>query len=260
MISPLAYVDSEAKIGNNVTIHPFAYIDKNVEIGDNCTVMPYASILDGTRMGTGNTIYQGAIVGATPQDFKFQGDETILEIGDNNTIREKVIINRATYKGGKTVIGNGNFLLEGVHVAHDTKIGNNCVLGNGTKTAGNCLIDSYAILGSGVILKHGCHVGSWALIKDGCRANKDVPPYIVTAHNPITYYGVNAIILAKNGKLPEEVIDNIAKCYRQIYQCGTSLENALRRIKEIVPISPEINYLLDFIEHSEKGIIGIATI
>ena len=161
MISPLAYVDSEAKIGNNVTIHPFAYIDKNVEIGDNCTVMPYASILDGTRMGTGNTVYQGAIVGATPQDFKFQGDETILEIGDNNTIREKVIINRATYKGGKTVIGNGNFLLEGVHVAHDTKIGNNCVLGNGTKTAGNCLIDSYAILGSGVILKHGCHVGSW---------------------------------------------------------------------------------------------------
>ena len=150
--------------------------------------------------------------------------------------------------------------MEGVHVAHDTKIGNNCVLGNGTKTAGNCLIDSYAILGSGVILKHGCHVGSWALIKDGCRANKDVPPYIVTAHNPITYYGVNAIILAKNGKLPEEVIDNIAKCYRQIYQCGTSLENALRRIKEIVPISPEINYLLDFIEHSEKGIIGIATI
>ena len=98
MISPLAYVNSEAKIGNNVTIHPFAYIDKNVEIGDNCTVMPYASILNGTRMGTGNTVYQGAIIGATPQDFKFRGDETILEIGDNNTIREKVIINRATYK------------------------------------------------------------------------------------------------------------------------------------------------------------------
>lgn len=259
MISPLAYVHPEAKIGKNVTIHPFAYVDKNVEIGDNCTVMPYASILNGTRMGTGNTIYQGAIIGATPQDFKFKGDDTILQIGDNNTIREKVIINRATYPGDSTVIGNGNFLLEGVHVAHDTHIGNKCVLGNSSKTAGNCRIDDYAILGSGVILKHGCHVGSWALLKDGCRAGKNVPPYIVAAHNPITYYGINAIVLAKNASMQENVIDNIAKCYRQIYQCGTSLENAMRRIREIVPISPEITYLLNFIEHSEKGIIGINT-
>lgn len=256
MISPLAYVNAEAKIGNNVTIHPFAYIDKNVEIGDNCTIMPYASILDGTRMGTGNIVYQGSIIGATPQDFKFNGDSTTLLIGNDNTIREKVIINRATYQGNSTVIGNKNFLLEGVHVAHDTRIGNNCVLGNSSKTAGNCKIDDNAILGSGVILKHGCHVGCWALLKDGCRASKDVPPYIVAAHNPIAYYGVNAIVLSKNGKIQEAVIDNIAKSYRQIYQCGTSVENALRRIKEIVPISPEINYLIDFIEHSEKGIIG----
>ncbi|MEG1737120.1 MAG: acyl-ACP--UDP-N-acetylglucosamine O-acyltransferase [Odoribacter sp.] len=257
MISPLAYIDAEAKIGKNVTIHPFAYIDKNVEIGDNCTIMPYVSILSGTRMGTGNIVYQGAIIGATPQDFKFKGDDTLLQIGNNNTIREKVIINRATYKGDSTIIGNGNFFLEGVHIAHDTNVGNYCVFGNGTKTAGNCRMDDYSILGSGVILKHGCHIGSWAFLKDGCRANKDVPPFIVTAHNPITYYGINAAVLARNGHLKEEVIDNIAKAYRQIYQCATSLENALLRIKEIVPISPEINYLLDFIEHSEKGIIGI---
>ena len=114
MISPLAYIDSSAKIGKNVTIHPFAYIDKNVEIGDNCTIMPYAGILDGTRMGNNNIVYQAAIVGAAPQDFKFKGDETLLIIGDNNTIREKVIINRATNKGDSTVIGNGNFLLEDV--------------------------------------------------------------------------------------------------------------------------------------------------
>ena len=146
MISPLAYIDSSAKIGKNVTIHPFAYIDKNVEIGDNCTIMPYASILNGTRMGNNNIIYQTAIVGAAPQDFKFKGDETLLIIGDNNTIREKVIINRATNKGDSTVIGNGNFLLEGVHIAHDTYIGNDCILGNGTKTAGNCKLDDKAIL------------------------------------------------------------------------------------------------------------------
>ena len=212
MISPLAYVDKEARIGANVTIHPFAYIDKNVEIGDNCTIMPYASILSGTRMGTDNIIYQGAIIGATPQDFKFKGEDTLLKIGNHNTIREKVILNRGTNTTDCTIIGDGNFLLEGVHLAHDTHLGSHCVLGNGAKTAGNCIIDDKAIF--------------------------------------------NALILAKEGHLTENVIDNIAKCYRQIYQCGTSLENALRRIKDIIPLSPEITYLVDFIEQSKKGIIG----
>ena len=206
MISPLAYVDKEARIGANVTIHPFAYIDKNVEIGDNCTIMPYASILSGTRMGTDNIIYQGAIIGATPQDFKFKGEDTLLKIGNHNTIREKVILNRGTNTTDCTIIGDGNFLLEGVHLAHDTHLGSHCVLGNGAKTAGNCIIDDKAILGSEVIVKHGCRIGSWALLRDGCRANKDVPPYIVAAHNPISYYGINALILAKEGHLTENVI------------------------------------------------------
>lgn len=257
MISPLAYVDPDAKIGENVTVQPFAYIEKNVEIGDNCTIMPYASILSGTRMGTNNIVYHGAIVGATPQDFKFKGEDTLLTIGNQNTIREKVIINRGSTTTDCTMVGDGNFLLEGVHLAHDTHLGNNCVLGNGAKTAGNCIIDDFAILGSGVIVKHGCRIGSWALLKDGCRANKDVPPFIVTAHNPITYYGVNAVILSKEDHLQDSVIDDIAKAYRQIYQCGTSLENAIRRIKDIIPIGPEISYLIDFIEKSKKGIIGV---
>lgn len=256
MISPLAYIDPDAKIGTNVEIHPFAYIDKNTVIGDNCIIKPYASVLSGTRMGTGNIVYQAAIVGAAPQDFKFRGEDSILEIGNNNTIREKVIINRATHADGKTVIGNGNYLLEGVHVAHDTRIGNDCILGNGAKTMGECVIDDTAILGSGVILKHGCRVGSWALLRDGTRANKNVPPYIIAAHNPITYYGINATLLSESGHFPEETIDNIAKAYRQIYQSGTSLENALQRIPETVPMSPEIQYILDFIKDS-KGIIGI---
>lgn len=257
MISPLAYIDTEAKLGKNVTVHPFAYIDKNVEIGDNCTIMPYVSILSGTRMGVGNIVYQGAIIGATPQDFKFKGEDTLLKIGNHNTIREKVIINRGTNTTDCTVVGNGNFLLEGVHLAHDTHLGNNCVLGNGAKTTGNCVIDDCAILGNDVILKHGCHVGSWALLKDGCRANKDVPPFIVAAHNPITYYGINAVILSKEKQLSETIIDDIAKAYRQIYQCSTSLENAIHRIKEIIPLNPEISYLIEFIENSKKGIIGV---
>ncbi|MFO3725807.1 acyl-ACP--UDP-N-acetylglucosamine O-acyltransferase [Butyricimonas muris] len=258
MISPLAYVDPNAKIGKNVTVHPFAYIDNNVEIGDNCTIMPYASVLSGTRMGENNMIYHGAIIGATPQDFKFKGDDTILRIGNNNTIREKVIINRGTNTTDCTIIGDGNFLLEGVHLAHDTHLGNTCVIGNGAKTAGNCVIEDCVILGSGVIVKHGCRVGTWAFIKDGCRANKDVPPYIVAAHNPISYYGINATILRKEDALNENTIDDIAKAYRQIYQCSTSLENALIRIKETISIGPEIQKIIDFLESSMKGIIGVA--
>ena len=256
MISPLAYVDASAKIGNDVTIMPFAYVDGNVEIGDGCTIMPYASVLSGTRMGSGNKVFQGAIVGAIPQDFRFNGEDTILKIGNDNTIREKVIINRATTKDGCTEIGNGCFLMEGVHVSHDTKVGNSCIIGTGSKIAGECVIDDKAILSSNVILHQGCHVGSWVLIKGGCRANRDVPPFIVAAHNPIAYYGINAVIMGKHG-FSRAIIDDIAKAYRQIYQCGTSVENALRRIREEITISPEIQYMLDFIENSKRGIMAI---
>ena len=120
MISPLAYIDANAKIGKNVTIHPFAYIDKNVEIGDNCEIMPHVSVMSGTRMGSGNRVFQGSVLGAEPQDFKYKGEETLLVIGNDNVIRENVVINRATNSTGRTVVGNGNFIHEGVHISHDT--------------------------------------------------------------------------------------------------------------------------------------------
>ena len=133
MISPLAYVDSSAKIGKNVTIHPFAYIDKNVEIGDDCEIMPHASLMSGTRMGNRNRVFNGAVIAAEPQDFFYKGGDTIAVIGDDNVIRENVVINRSSTAEGRTSIGNGNFLHEGVHVSHDTRIGNrqahqSCVL------------------------------------------------------------------------------------------------------------------------------------
>jgi len=149
MISPLAYVDASAKLGANVTVHPFAYIDKNVEIGDDCEIMPHVSIMSGTRMGKRNRIFNGAVIAAEPQDFNYKGDDTIVEIGDDNVIRENVVINRATNSGGKTIIGNGNFLHEGVHVSHDTHIGNHSVFGYGSKISGNCMIEDYVIFGGG---------------------------------------------------------------------------------------------------------------
>ena len=136
MISPKAEIDPKAKIGKNVTIYPFAYIEGDVEIGDDCVIYPYVSIMNGTRLGRGNKVFQNTVLGAVPQDFNYKGDPSHLIIGNGNIIRENVVINRATFSDGKTVIGNNNFLMEGVHVSHDTKIGNGCVFGYGTKIAG----------------------------------------------------------------------------------------------------------------------------
>ena len=152
-ISPQAYVSPDAKIGEGVTIHPFAYVDKNVVIGNNCTIMPYASVLYGTRMGDDNQVFQGTVLGATPQDFSFHGKDSILEIGNKNVFRENVIVSRSSHKEGKTVIGNENFIMEGVHICHDSRIADHCVLGIKSLVAGNCVIDSHVILSSLVRLR-----------------------------------------------------------------------------------------------------------
>ena len=136
MISPLAYIHPEAKIGENVEIAPFVFIDKNVVIGDNNKIMANANILYGARIGNGNTIFPGAVIGAIPQDLKFRGEESTAEIGDNNIIRENVTVNRGTAAKGRTIVGNNNLLMESVHVAHDALIGNGCIIGNSTKMAG----------------------------------------------------------------------------------------------------------------------------
>ena len=139
IISPKADVSPKAKIGDNCRIYPFVYIEDDVEIGDNCVIYPFVSILNGTRMGSGNKVFQGAVIAALPQDFNFTGEESHVVIGDNNTIRENVVINRGTHAGGKTMLGNGNFLMEGAHISHDTVVGNKCVFGYGTKIAGDSL-------------------------------------------------------------------------------------------------------------------------
>ena len=254
MISPLAYIDPEAQIGNNVTIHPFAYVDKNVVIGDNCEIMPYASVMSGTRLGKGNRIFQHAVLGAEPQDFKYKGDNTLLIIGDNNTIRENVVINRATLPDGQTQIGNANFLHEGVHISHDTHIGNHNVIGYGTKLSGNCIVEDCCIFGGGILMSQGCRVGSWAMIETGCRFKKDIPPYIVAAKEPITYYGVNAYIL-EHENFSEKVIKHISHAYRIIYQGNCSLFDALHMVRDQVPMSEEIEKIITFTQNTKRGII-----
>lgn len=254
MISPLAHVDPSAKIGNNVTIYPFAYIDRNVEIGDDCEIMPYASIMSGTRMGKANRVFQGAVLGAEPQDFKYKGGDTLCVLGDNNVIRENVVVNRATTADGQTEIGNNSFLHEGVHICHDTKVGNHCVLGYGSKVSGNCVIEDCVIFGGNILMSQGTRVGRWAMLQTGCRFRKDIPPYIIGAGEPTIYHGVNAVVMGHEG-FSEKVIKHISHAYRILFQGNTSVLDALFMIKDQVPMSEEIQHILDFVSASKLGVI-----
>ena len=256
MISSLAYVDPSAKIGANVTIHPFAYIDKDVEIGDGSEIKPYASILAGTRMGKNNRVYQGAIIGAEPQDFRWKGEPTLCIIGDNNVIRENVIINRGIHPDSATRIGSGNFLMAKSHIGHDTEIKGNCVIGNGVTIAGDCRIDECTILSSNVVVHENSVVGKWVLVKGGCRIAGNVPPFIIVAHNPVAYYGVNAYVMRKNG-YTEARISEIAKAYRNLYQSGISVYNALKRLEADVEPSPDRDAITDFIRAANSRLVAI---
>lgn len=256
MISKLAHVDPSAKIADDVTIHAFAYIDKNVEIGPGCEIMPYASIIRGTRMGANNKVYQGAIVGADPQDFRWKGEETFCFIGDNNVIREHVIINRGITSQGGTRIGDGNFIMAESHVGHDTVIDGRSVLGNGVTVAGDVHIAECVILSSNAIVHEGCHIGRYALVKGGCRIGTNVPPYVIIAHNPASYYGINAYVMRRENRFSEALVDDAAKAYRHIYQCGTSVYNALKRIEADIDPSEVREEILSFIRENNMRIVG----
>ncbi len=254
MISPLANVAPEAKIGKDVTIHPFAYIEKDVVIGDNCEIMPYVSVLNGTRLGNNNKVYQNTVLGAIPQDFHYTGEETQLVIGNDNSIRENVVIARGTHTGHATTIGDGNFITEKVHICHDVEIKNNCVIGIGSTVAGECVINDYTILSGFVILHQYCHVGSWVLIQSGCRISKDVPPYVIMNGNPAEYHGVNSVVLSHKN-FSERVIRHIGNAYRLIYHGNFSLQDAVLKIRDQIPMSDEIRNIMDFVTQSKRGIV-----
>lgn len=251
-ISPFAYVHPGAKIGENVIIHPFAYIDDNVVIGDGCIIRPHVSILSGARIGKNNKIFEGCTISATPQDFLWKGDDSLVEIGDNNTIRENVIINRSIFKDKSTKIGNNSFIMAQTHIGHDSIIGNYCVLGNAVKIAGSVKVGNYSILSSNSLVHENCEVGEWVFIKGGCRVNNHVPPFVVMAHNPIEYYGINAFVLRKGNK-SDDIINDIAKCYRHLYQHKTSAFNAICRIENDVNPCKERDQIISFVrEHNYK--------
>lgn len=254
MISPLAYIHPEAVIGEDCEIGPFCYIDKDVVLGSNNHLMNGVTILSGTRMGNDNRIFPGAVIGAIPQDLKFQGEETTTEIGNNNTIRENVTINRGTAAKGKTVVGSNNLLMEGMHIAHDVIVGSGCIIGNTTKLAGEVIVDDFAIISACVLVHQFCHIGSYVMVGGGTRTGQDIPPFVMAAREPVAYCGLNLVGLRRRG-FSRDLIENIHNAYRLLYQRGKLREECLKEIRETVPMSPEIEYILDFVTSSKRGII-----
>ena len=253
-ISPLAYIHPDAVIGENCEIGAFCYIDQGVVIGDNNTLMNSVTMLYGTRVGNGNIFFPGAVIGAIPQDMKFRGEDTTAEIGDNNKIRENVTINRGPAAKGKTVVGSNNLLMEGMHVAHDALIGNGCIIGNSTKLAGEIVIDDNAILSAGVLMHQFCRVGSYTMVGGGTRFSQNILPYSLVARDPAAFCGLNTVGLRRRG-FDRQLIDNIHMTYQILLQSTGKLNDLMERVKNEIPMSPEIQYILDFIKESTRGFI-----
>jgi UDP-N-acetylglucosamine acyltransferase len=254
MIQPLAYVHPQAKVANNVVIEPFVTIEKNVVIEEGTWIGHHVTIMEGAHIGKNCRIFPGAVIAAIPQDLKFDGEETTVQIGNNTTIREFVTINRGTKANYKTVIGNDCLLMAYVHVAHDCVIGNNVILANAATLGGHIEIDDWAILGGMAGVHQFVKIGAHSMVAGGGISRKDVPPFTKAAREPLSYVGVNSIGLRRRG-FTNEQINHIQEVYRIIYLKGLNVTQAVNIIEAEVPATPERDEILSFISRSTRGIM-----
>lgn len=254
MNQPLAYVHPQAKIADNVVIEPFVTIHKNVDIGEGTWIGSNVTIMEGARIGKNCRIFPGAVISAIPQDLKFDGEDTTVEIGDNTTIREFVTINRGTKANNKTVVGNNCLLMAYVHVAHDCVIGNNCILANAANLAGHINISDFAIIGGLSAVHQFVNIGQHVMISGGSLVRKDVPPFTKAARDPLSFVGINSIGLRRRG-FSSEKINEIQEIYRIIYLRQLNVSKAIAVIETEMPATPERDEIISFITSSSRGIM-----
>jgi UDP-N-acetylglucosamine acyltransferase len=254
MISNLAFIHPEARLGKDVTVDPFAYIAANVVIGDGTWIGPGATVMDGARIGKNCRIFPSATVSGIPQDLKFRGEDSTAEIGDNTTIREGVTVNRGTAAVGKTVVGDNCLLMAYTHIGHDCIIGNHVIIGNTTGLAGEVNVDDWAIISGGSLVHQFTHIGGHVMLGGGAKVRIDVPPFIKADRDPLCYLGLNSVGLTRRG-FEKERIDEIHNIYRVVYQKGLNFTQALEQIDKEFKPSADRDYIMDFIIKSERGII-----
>jgi UDP-N-acetylglucosamine acyltransferase len=255
MIHPTALVDPKAEIGENVDIGPYSVVEKGVSIDEGTKIGPHVVIREGTQIGKRCQIYQFSSIGEAPQATAYRGEPTLLQVGDHNIIREFVTLHRGSVKGGgKTVLGNQNFIMAYSHIAHDCQIGNHVVMANGATLGGHILIEDHAILGGLAAIHQFCRVGTHAIISGLTGVSQDVPPYMMAAGDRAKLYGLNSVGL-KRHQFSEQEIKALKKAYRIIFRSGLTLEKAMKTVEEddIFQI-PKVQHLLQFIQHSKRGI------
>ncbi len=249
-----ANIHPGAKIAEGAIIEPFATIYDNVEIGEGSWIGPNAVIMEGARLGKNCKVFPGAVIAAIPQDLKYQGEKTIVEIGDNTTIRECVTINKGTSAKGKTTIGNNSLIMAYVHVAHDCHIGNNVILVNSAALGGEVEVDDFAIVSAASLIHQFCRIGKHTMLQGGSRVGKDVPPYIMAGRIPLSYEGLNSIGLKRRG-FSAEKIHEIQEMYRIIYHGGYNNTQAREYIEKNFPPSEERDEVIGFMKASKRGLI-----
>lgn len=255
MIHPQAIVDSGAKLGKDIEVGPFTIIGDAVEIGDGTWIGPHVVINGPTLIGRNNKIYQYCSIGEAPQHIDYRGEPTKLEIGDGNTIREYCTLNRGTADGsGITRIGNDNFLMAYVHVAHDCSVANHTILVNCASLAGHVAVGDYAILGGFTVIHQFCRVGAHSITALGTIAFKDIPPYVLAAGNAAEPYGINVRGL-KRRQFSQASIEALRSAYKTVYKSGLKISEAVVQLEERAVEQPEVNELVSFIKASERGII-----
>jgi UDP-N-acetylglucosamine acyltransferase len=254
MKQPLAYIHPDAKVADNVVIEPFVSIDSDVVIGEGTRIGSNVTILAGTRIGKNCNIFPGAVLGAIPQDLKFRGEYSTVEIGDNTTIREFVTVNRGTSARGKTTVGNNCLIMAYVHIAHDCIVGNNVILVNNTQLAGEVIVEDWAIISGMTAIHQFCRIGTHVMIAGGSLVRKDVPPFIKAGREPLSYVGINSIGLRRRNYSNEKITE-IQDIYRYIYQKGLNTAQAVEIIEAEMPATQERDEILLFVKDSKRGII-----
>ena len=254
MIKDFRNIHPDACIGKNVSIAPFATIEGDVVIGDGCEIGANACILEGTRMGNNCRVFPGAIVGSIPQDLKFEGELSTLEIGNNVIIREYCTINRGTKANGRTVIGDRCLIMAYVHIAHDCILGEGVILSNSVNLAGHIVIGDKSILGGNSAVHQFVRIGAHTFIGGGSLVRKDVPPYIKAAREPLSYVGVNYVGLSRR-HFSKSQIHTIQDIYRILYVKGYNTTQAVEKIQKDFAASTERDHILSFIAQADRGII-----
>ena len=254
MTESLAYIHSDAKIGQNVEIEPFAMIHKDVEIGDGTWIGSHAVINSGARIGKNCRIFPGAVISATPQDLKYNNEYTLTVIGDNTVIREYATISRGTEEHWKTTVGSDCLIMAYAHVAHDCRVGNSCIIGNNVQMAGHVHVGDWAIVSALSAVHQFVKIGSHAFVSGATLVRKDVPPFTKAAREPISYAGINSVGLRRRG-YSNEKINEIQNIYRYIYMRGLNNAEALQKIELELPPSNERDVVINFNRNSERGIM-----